>query len=391
MIIKNDNGNEIKVFAKTVDDVTINQIKTLGNFDAYKDSKIRIMPDCHAGAGCVIGTTIKIKDKITPNLVGVDIGCGMLTIKLVETEIDLENLDYIINNFIPNGFNIHDKQKADFDFDRLIAKNLNIDRAKLSIGSLGGGNHFIEVAKNYLNELFLVIHSGSRNIGGMVAKRYQDIAIESLTDNSEEINTLVSKLKSEGRHREIGDEIKKIKKIIINKDLAYLTGDNFNDYMHDMNIMQEYASLNRRTIANIILSEANLTENMSFETVHNYIDFHSMVLRKGAVSAANGELLLIPINMRDGSILAVGKGNDDWNCSAPHGAGRLMGRRQAHKDLDLSVFKHQMRDVYSTSVMSETLDEAPDAYKSIEEIIDMIGDTVSIVDILKPIYNFKSH
>jgi RNA-splicing ligase RtcB len=390
-LIKTKNGNIIKVYAKTIEDTAMRQIKELGEFDPYKDSKIRIMPDCHAGAGCTIGTTMEIKDKITPNLVGVDIGCGMLTVMLADDEIDLQKLDAIINKYIPNGFNIHTKQKAEFEFDKLFAKTLNIDRAKLSLGSLGGGNHFIEVGKNSKGELFLVIHSGSRNIGGQVAKYYQNIAIDNLTDNSRERKELIERLKKEGRQKEIGKKLNKLKRPVINNDLAYLIGGDFDNYMHDMELMQKYASLNRKTIAEIILRKAGLCAITNFETIHNYIDFDRMMMRKGAVSAEEGEVLLIPINMRDGSIIAKGKGNADWNYSAPHGAGRLMGRRQAHKNLDLDTFKDQMKDIYSTSVLTETLDEAPDAYKPMNEIIDLIGDTVDIIDIIKPIYNFKSH
>ncbi len=389
--IKRNNGNDIKIYATTIEDVALNQIKELGEFEPYKDSKIRIMPDCHAGSGCTIGTTMEITDKITPNLVGVDIGCGMLTVKLKQAEIDLQKLDAVINESIPNGFDVHSEPKADFEFSKLIAKNLNIDRAKLSIGSLGGGNHFIEIGKNSIGELFLVIHSGSRNIGGQVAKYYQDIAIDKLSDISKEREELIERLKREGKQKIIGEELKKLKKPTINKDLAYLTGVDFDNYMHDMELMQKFAVLNRRTMANIILEKVELTETDSFETIHNYIDFNRMILRKGAVSAEKGERLLIPINMRDGSIIATGKGNSEWNYSAPHGAGRLMGRNEAYKKLNFDEFKEQMKDVYSTSVLAETLDEAPNAYKSMNEIIDAIGETVEIVDIIKPIYNFKAH
>ena len=389
--IKRNNGNDIKIYATTLEDVAFEQIKELGEFEPYQDSKIRIMPDCHAGEGCTIGTTMEIKDKITPNLVGVDIGCGMLTLKLKESEIDLQKLDAVINEFVLNGFNIHSEPKADFDFTQLIVKNMPIERAKLSIGSLGGGNHFIEAGKNSKGELFLVIHSGSRNIGGQVAKHYQDIAIANLTDNSKEREELIERLKKEGKQNEIGEELKKLKKPIINKDFAYLTGTDFDNYMHDMELMQKFAVLNRRTMANIILEKAEFTEAESFETIHNYIDFKRMILRKGAVSAENGETLLIPINMRDGSIIAKGKGNEDWNYSAPHGAGRLMGRNEAHKKLNFDEFKEQMKGVYSTSVLTETLDEAPNAYKPMNEIVEAIGETVDIVDIIKPIYNFKAH
>lgn len=390
--ITRKNGNDIKIFASTIENTAFDQIKKLGEFEAYQDSKIRIMPDCHAGVGCTIGTTMEIKDKITPNLTGVDIGCGMLTVKLKENIIDLHRLDNVINTFIPNGFNIHTKHKAEFDFDRLIAKNLNIDRARLSIGSLGGGNHFIEVGKNSTGELFLVIHSGSRNIGAQVAKYYQDIAInKSIKDTEKERNLLIERLKKEGRRKEISSELKKLTKPIFNKELAYLTGADFENYMHDMKIMQEYAVLNRKTMAKIILEKAGLSACDYFETIHNYIDFDRMILRKGAVSAEKGKVLLIPINMRDGSIIAKGKGNADWNYSAPHGAGRLMGRKEAHRKLDLDEFKEQMKNVYSTSVLSETLDEAPNAYKPIDEILEAINDTIEVLDIIKPIYNFKAH
>jgi len=329
--------SDIKIFAKTIDPVALEQIKQLGEFNAYLNSKIRIMPDCHVGAGCTIGTTMEIKDKITPNLVGVDIGCGMLTVELEGKSIDPKKLDAIINEFIPCGFNIHETPQSEFDFSKLVSKKyLNINRAKLSIGSLGGGNHFIEVGKNSKNKLFLVIHSGSRNIGGQVARHYQNIAIK--TDVSDEKSKVIEKLKKEGRDKEISKEIKKIKIPIVNKGLAFLTGNNFDDYFNDMEIMQKYAVLNRRTIADIILSKMKLSEKTSFETIHNYIDFKRMILRKGAVSAEKDEVLLIPINMRDGSIIAKGRGNKDWNYSAPHGAGRLMRRSQAYKELDFEAF-----------------------------------------------------
>ena len=389
--IKRNNGNDIKVYATTIEDAALDQIKELGSFEPYVDAKIRIMPDCHAGAGCTIGTTMEIKDKITPNLVGVDIGCGMLTIKLGDTNIDLPKLDSTINEFVPNGFNVHTEPKAGFCLDQLIAKNLNVGRAELSIGSLGGGNHFIEVGKNSQNELFLVIHSGSRNIGAQVAKYYQDIAISRLTDDSQVRYELINKLKKEGRQREIGSALQQLTKPVINNHLAYLSGEDFDNYMHDMKLMQQFAVLNRRTIANIILEKTGLRETEMFETIHNYIDFNRMILRKGAVSAELGEMLLIPINMRDGSIVAKGKGNADWNYSAPHGAGRLMGRHEAHKKLNINEFQNQMSGIYSTSVLPETLDEAPDAYKSMTEILDAINETVEIIDIIKPIYNFKAH
>lgn len=384
--------SDIKIFAKTIEHVAYEQIKSLGNFEAYLDSKIRVMSDCHAGMGCTIGTTMEIKDKVTPNLVGVDIGCGMLTIQLKEKIIDLKKLDTVINAGIPNGFNIHSKTQTKFDFDRLkCKKELDLIRASKSIGSLGGGNHFIEIGRNSKEELFLVIHSGSRNIGNQVAKYYQNVAWKNVNEMKTIHEKLIAKLKAEGREKEIPQEIKKIKKPKANKELAYLTGVDFDAYLNDMKIIQEYAVLNRRTMANIILKEMGLLEKSSFETIHNYIDFKRMILRKGAVSAEKDEILLIPINMRDGSLICKGKGNADWNYSAPHGAGRLMGRRKAKENLDLETFQEQMKDVYSTSVMESTLDEAPDAYKPMSEIIETIGDTVEIIDTIKPIYNFKAH
>lgn len=350
-----------------------------------------ITGNCHAGAGCTIGTTMEIKDKITPNLVGTDIGCGMLTVKLKETEIDLKKFDEVINKYIPNGFNVHNKPKVDFDFSNLIANGVNIDRAKKSIGTLGGGNHFIEIDKNARGELYLVIHSGSRQAGFQVAGYYQKVAAKSMKYSRIAGQLIIKKLKKEGRQKDISVEIKKLKKPVINKDLAYLVGNEFHYYMVDMVLIQKYAVLNRRTMANIILEKAGLTEEHSFETIHNYVDFDDMILRKGAVSAKKSELLLIPINMKDGSIIAKGKGNPDWNYSAPHGAGRLMSRKQAHKKLSLEEFKEQMKGIYTTSVSSKTLDEAPNAYKPMSEIVNTIKDTVEILEIIKPIYNFKAN
>ena len=391
--IKNNKGIETIIFAETFEFEAYDQIKKLVDFEAYENAKVRIMPDAHAGKGCTVGTTIAITDKVTPNLVGVDIGCGMLTVKLKNREIVFEKLDEVIKTKIPCGFSVHEKSMKDFDFSNLrCQKNVDLSRAMLSIGSLGGGNHFIEVGKHETtSEIYLIIHSGSRKLGGDVCKYYQDKAFQNANEMSKVVKNAIDKLKAEGREKEIASEIKKIKKPVTDKDLAFLTGDDFSDYMNDMAIVQKFATLNRETMAEIILKEASLQEAERFETIHNYIDFKRMILRKGAVSAENGETLLIPINMRDGSIIAKGKGNEDWNYSAPHGAGRLMGRNEAHKKLNFDEFKEQMKDVYSTSVLTETLDEAPNAYKSMNEIIEAIGETVEIIDIIKPIYNFKAH
>lgn len=370
--IKTNYGRDIKIFARTVERDTLAQIEALAGVDAYKNAKVRVMPDCHTGAGCPIGLTMTIEDKVTPNLVGVDIGCGMLTVRLEEKEIDPEQLDEVINRFIPSGFGVHKKPVGGFDLGKLKCKGaIDLPRAYKAIGTLGGGNHFIEVGKNDQGALFLVVHSGSRHPGLQVAEYYQHVAVKNINGHS------AAKRK---RH-----------KTTVKKDLAYLTGRDYENYMHDMKLMQAYASLNRRTMVDIILDRAGLHEQSSFETIHNYIDFNRMILRKGAVRAEKGEKLLIPINMRDGSLICIGKGNSDWNFSAPHGAGRLMSRRKAREKLQLSDFVNQMKGIYTTSVGKATLDEAPDAYKPMDEITGMIGETVEIIDRIRPVYNFKAH
>lgn len=391
-IIKNNKGIETIIYAETFEFEAYKQIKKLVNFEAYENAKVRIMPDAHAGKGCTVGTTITITDKVTPNLVGVDIGCGMLTIKLKNKDINFEKLDEVIKSKVPCGFYVHQNAKKKFDFSKLICDKVDLKRALQSIGSLGGGNHFIEVGKNETNgDIYLIIHSGSRKLGGDVCKYYQDKAFQNANEMSKVVKNTIDKLKLEGREKEIASEIKNIKKPATDKDLAFLIGSDFNDYMNDMSIVQKFATVNRETIAEIILKEAGLQESERFETIHNYIDFKRMILRKGAVSAENGETLLIPINMRDGSLLCAGKGNADWNYSAPHGAGRLMSRSKAKQSIEMNDFIESMKNVYTTSVVSETLDEAPQAYKSIEEIKNAITDTAEIIGIIKPLYNFKAH
>lgn len=392
-IIKNVIGNEVLIFAETFEYEALEQVKKMSNFEPYRNSKIRIMPDAHAGKGCTVGTTMEIKDAITPNLVGVDIGCGMLTIKLKNKDVDLEKLDNVIITKVPSGFNVHSKSKKTFDFSKLrCQKNVDLKRALLSIGTLGGGNHFIELAKDEKNEdLYLIIHSGSRKLGGDVCKYYQDKAFQNVNEMTNVIKLEIEKLKKEGREKEISEHIKHIKKPVVDKDLAYLTNADFDNYLNDMSIVQKFASLNRETIGDIIVKEMGWQKSESFETIHNYIDFKRMILRKGAVSAENGELLLIPMNMRDGSLLCVGKGNEEWNYSAPHGAGRLMSRSKAKELINFNEFKNSMNDVYTTSVSIQTIDEAPQVYKPMDEIISCIGDTVDVIGILKPIYNYKAH
>lgn len=390
--IKNSIDNKTIIYAETFEYEAYDQLKELCNFEAYLDSKIRIMPDAHAGKGCVVGTTMTISNKVTPNLVGVDIGCGMLTVGLKDSTIDFSKLDKVISNKIPSGFSVHDRAKSSFDFSNLRCSNhVDLKRALLSIGSLGGGNHFIEVDySEKTHKYYLVIHSGSRKLGGDVCKYYQDLAFQKVNEMKKVKEELIKKLKSEGREKEIDSQLKLIIKPSANKDLAFLSGSDFNDYLNDMALVQKFAVLNRKTMADIIIKEMGFNESERFETIHNYIDFKRMILRKGAVSAEYGEKLLIPINMRDGSLICVGKGNEDWNFSAPHGAGRLMSRSKAKELINLEEYELSMNGIYSTSVCQSTLDEAPQAYKSMEEIVQAIEPTVDIIDIIKPEYNFKS-
>lgn len=391
-IIKTNQGKEVKVFAETFEYEAYDQVKRLANYDAYQDSMIRIMPDAHAGKGCTVGTTMTISDKVTPNLVGVDIGCGMLTVELNDKFIDCERLDAVIRGKVPCGFNVHQKQKGTFNFEQLrCAKYVDLERALLSIGSLGGGNHFIEIDHSRRDNIYyLVIHSGSRKLGGDVCKYYQDLAFSASNEMKKVREELVIRLKREGRECDIEKEIKNLKKPSSDKELAHLTGDSFNDYINDMQIVQRFAVQNRRTMADIIIKEMGFHEASRFETIHNYIDFRRMILRKGAVSAEQGEKLLIPINMRDGSLICFGKGNADWNYSAPHGAGRLMSRSKAKEVLTMDEYASSMSEVFTTSVSQSTIDEAPQAYKSIEEIKAAIVDTVDIFDCIVPVYNFKA-
>lgn len=391
-IIKNSIDNEVKVFAETFEQEAYDQIKTLADFEPYVNEKIRIMPDAHAGKGCTIGTTMTITDKITPNLTGVDIGCGMLVVEIREREIDLKELDSVIHEHVPSGFNTHLIPIHSFDFEKLrCSKNVNLERALLSIGSLGGGNHFIEVDKSEDGRLYLVIHSGSRNLGVGVCNYYQNLAYKNISNQAEGRNKLISSLKAQGREKDINVELQKLKKPKFAKELAYLDGKDFEDYINDMEIVQRFASLNRKTIAELILGHMDLHAVSTFETIHNYIDTKNMILRKGAVSAQIGEKFIVPINMRDGSLICIGKGNEDWNCSAPHGAGRLMSRSKAKEMVSMDEYQSSMESIYTTSVNGSTIDEAPQVYKSIEEIMEAIKPTADIAEVIKPIYNYKAN
>ena len=390
--------NEAKIFTDIVDSTSIAQVQELCNQEFTAGSRIRLMPDIHAGAGCTIGTTMTIADKVVPNLVGVDIGCGMETTRIREDHIELQKLDKLIYEKIPSGFSIRDKAHrylSQIDLGELYCiQHVDRLRAEKSIGTLGGGNHFIEVDKDDAGNLYLVVHSGSRHLGVEVASYYQEAGYKILnrTDDAS-IEALIAQMKAEGRGKEIQKELKKrknLKQTNIPKALAYVSGELFDQYIHDMKIVQQFAMLNRQAMVDEIVKGMKLHVEEQFTTIHNYIDTENMILRKGAVSAKAGEQLLIPINMRDGSLLCVGKGNEDWNCSAPHGAGRLMSRAMAKQSSTVSAFKKQMAEIYTTSVSKATLDECPMAYKGMEDILGNIGPTAEVTKIIRPIYNFKA-
>lgn len=388
--------NTAKVFTDNVETTAMSQIVQLCNQEFVKDSQIRIMPDTHAGAGCTIGTTMTIQDKIVPNLVGVDIGCGMevAIIDKNKTEVNFDQLDNVIHKHVPSGFSVRSNSQRHTLSKRVDFRNVrapfNLDRAKDSIGTLGGGNHFIEL--NELDDkIVLVIHSGSRNLGKQIAEHYQNRAYDELMNVKQEKDRLIAELIAAGRQSEIQEALKNIKKPKIQKELAYAEGQLFDDYMNDMKIAQHYALLNRKAMVDEIVTRMDWNVVDSFTTIHNYIDMENMILRKGAISAQKGERVIIPINMRDGSIIATGLGNPDWNFSAPHGAGRIMSRSKAKEKLSLDEFKETMSGVWTTSVEQSTLDEAPMVYKPIEEIVQNVKDSIVIDNIIKPLYNFKAH
>ena len=389
--------NTAKIFTEVIENGAIEQIQAACDFPAFKGLKIRIMPDVHAGAGCTIGTTMTIKNKIVPNMVGVDIGCGMEVVHLEQKELDLCKLDELIYARIPSSMNSRKSAHpfhSQIDLEKLrCASHVNMPLACKSIGTLGGGNHFIEIDTDEDGNKYLVVHSGSRHLGLEVAEYYQREAYRSLCGNSvAQIKAVIAKLKEQGKNNKIQSTIEKLKakQIVVPPEMAYVSGQLFDDYIHDMKIIQEFAVLNRKAMVDEILKGLKLTAADCFTTIHNYIDTEEMILRKGAVSAKKGERLLIPINMRDGSLICVGKGNKDWNQSAPHGAGRLMSRGKAFATLTMEEFKEQMASVYSTSVTPQTLDESPMAYKKLEDIVDNITPTVTIKKRITPIYNFKA-
>ncbi|MBR5089668.1 MAG: RtcB family protein [Ruminiclostridium sp.] len=390
--------NSAKVFTDVIGESAVAQIIELCCQPMSEGAQIRIMPDVHAGKSCTVGTTMTIKDKVVANLVGVDIGCGMEVAMLKEKHIEPQKLDKVIRESVPAGFETRKKPhrfNERIDLTELYCyKEINPLYAEKSLGTLGGGNHFIEADKDDDGRIYIVIHSGSRHLGLEVANYYQEEAYKRLNGSSKkDIDELIKKMKAEGKEKQIQTEITKLKNTKftdVPKHLAYCEGELFEQYIHDMRIVQEFAMLNRKAIMDEIIKGMGLHIDGQFTTIHNYIDTEAMILRKGAVSAKAGEVLLIPINMRDGSLICTGKGNTDWNCSAPHGAGRLMSRSEAKNTFTVSEFKKQMQGIYTTSVNSSTLDECPMAYKTMDDIVNNIGDTVEINKVIKPIYSFKA-
>lgn len=391
--------NTAVCYAKVVEDEAIEQIRRMCDYEFTEGSKIRIMPDVHAGKGCTIGTTMTVKDKAVPNIVGVDIGCGMYTVNLGKDDIDFEKLDEAAH-FVPSGMNVWEGRQERFDLTALRCYRSLRDTKRLerSLGTLGGGNHFIEVDRAEDGTNYLVIHSGSRNLGKQVAEIYQQLAIDLNKGKEtyfEERDAIIREYKEAGRRKEIQAALEAIswnrREATMPEDLCFLYGGYLKDYLADVEICQTFAKRNRERIAEVLLERTGMSGTTPFHTIHNYIDTKEMILRKGAIAAHEGEKVLIPINMRDGSVLAIGKGNPEWNYSAPHGAGRIMSRKKAKENLNLDDYKQEMEGIYTTSVNEATLDEAPMAYKSLEDIIDVIKESVTVIDVMKPIYNFKAN
>ncbi len=392
--------NTAVCYAKVIDDGAVEQIRRMCDYELTEGSKIRIMPDVHAGKGCTIGTTMTVSDKACPNIVGVDIGCGMYTVKLNDETLDFERIDDACH-YIPSGMNVWDGRKEHFDLTELRCFRSLKDSKRLerSLGTLGGGNHFVEIDKATDGTFYLVIHSGSRNLGKQVAEIYQQLAVDLHMGKENyfiQRDEIIRSYKEQGRRGEIQSALKALKnsyetqELSVPEDICWLYGSFLEDYLHDVEICQRFARRNRELMAEVILGRTGMTSSDSFHTIHNYIDTDEMILRKGAIAAHKGEKILIPINMRDGVVLATGKGNPEWNYSAPHGAGRLMSRSKAKENLDMAAYVEAMKGIYTTSVNEQTIDEAPMAYKSLEDIIDVIKESVDVIDIMKPVYNFKA-
>lgn len=404
MEITNNKGVTTKIYAKTIEDACLEQLNSLVNNPAYENETIRIMPDTHAGKGSVIGFTSTYDDMIIPNTVGVDISCGMLCVNLGKVDIDMQALDNLIRLKIPSGMSVHEGRVVTFkELEKMKCFRYLKDSRRIvrSIGTLGGGNHFIELDKSESGDIYLVIHTGSRNLGKQVCEYYQKIAVDLCHGKEklyEERERIIREYKRQGRRDEIQKALRGLKcetvECSIPDDQCYLYGRFMTDYLHDADICSEFAHLNRLTIADIIISKyfkgQSLKDYEWFETLHNYVDTRYRIIRKGAISAMASKKVIIPMNMRDGSLICIGKGNDDWNCSAPHGAGRLMSRTKAFDTITLDDFKQSMSGIFTTSVNNDTIDESPMAYKPMDEILELVKDTVDVVDIIKPIYNFKA-
>ncbi len=392
--------NTALCYCDEIEETARQQIREMCDQQIFEGSKIRIMPDVHAGNGCTIGTTMTISDKAVPNLVGVDIGCGMETVKLAAKEIDFAELDQVIRTRIPSGENVNETphpMTAQIDLKELrCARVINKERAILSLGSLGGGNHFIEIDRDEDGALYLVIHSGSRNLGAQTASYYQKLGWKTLNTVPDEMRKkLIGQYKAENRSTEIEQGLRKqaedySRSLTVPEHFAYVESQDLDAYIHDMRIVQQFAALSRKAMAETILNSMGLTEVDHFTTIHNYIDTENRILRKGSVSAQKGERLLIPINMRDGALICVGKGNPEWNFSAPHGAGRILSRSAAKNSLTVDRFREEMKGIFTTCIGQETLDESPMAYKGLEAILSHIGDTAEVVQRIKPVYNFKA-
>ena len=395
-----------KVYASTVEDECVSQIYGFMNSPVVENCNIAIMPDAHAGKGSCIGFTQKLNadnPRVNPNMVGVDIGCGVLVLKISAeagkqffNKPGLEKFDKIMHTKVPSGMN-HRKTLHRFakDFSRIreLIADADYDKELFAMGSLGGGNHFVEIDKDEEGDYYIVIHSGSRHLGIAVAKYWENKAVEYHKNNSKIKNDLINKLKSEGREKDIQTELAKIPTVVVSRELSYLEGIDVDGYLHDMDICQEFARLNREAMLDVLIEEMGIKKRHildQFCTIHNYIDIKNGILRKGSISLQRDEVAIIPINMKDGSLIVKGKGNPDWNFSGPHGAGRLMSRSKAKETLKMEDFKESMKDIYTTSVCVSTIDEAPMAYKPAEEILENIKDNAEVISIIKPIYNFKA-
>jgi len=388
---------EAKIFTDNIEPEAITDIYKILNSPVAINANMRIMPDVHKGMSFPIGTTMKITDKVIPNGVSVDIGCGMLVQTLKDSHIELGKLDKVIHANVPAGFSIHKKAHRWADDTRIQelrckAELPNMPKFHLAIGTLGGGNHFIEVNKDETGQLFLVIHTGSRNLGKQIADYYQQKAYDAMkSKRASDLAEILDNLKKNGRVDEIDAAIKYFHSNNPEPDkaMAYCEGELMQDYLHDMAIAQEYASLNRKAIADIIQCGMRWKVEGEFETIHNYIDMDTMILRKGAVRAEKGEILIVPISPSYGSLICIGKGNEDWNYSSPHGGGRVMSRKAAKEKYTTKDFEMAMDGIYTTTISKDTVDECPMAYKDPNEIIENIKDTVDVVKHIVPVYNFK--